>query len=287
MRRLTAPLVATVLVLAVALAAYQFLFGGDSAAALVLSQVDGQVLVASGDAPAQAAEAGVALSMDDQVSTAAGSSAVLTLGEATRISLDGGTSLRVDQVDPEGVRLELEEGVLQATVRPGSGALSVDAGGRSALATDGDFTVGRRGDVAAVEVSRGQVALTGFPGVDTLGADQRVEVVGESQAMVLDNMGELLLDVSWPEEARTRGELVQVQGRTAAGAEVLVRSADAEVSARADDKGQFFAEVRLVEGDNRLEVIAVDVFGKAVTVEHSVIRDSQGPAFTGGVEYKR
>jgi hypothetical protein len=285
MRRFVAGLVAAIVVVAAVLAVADYLRSADPVLVLTLEQLDGEVSVTR-DGRALDARAGLVLDTRDQLSTGELGEAVLGLGDETRIRVGPTSSLQVRSVDEEGVRLELEGGRIEATVRPESGSVRVVNAGREVVATNADFKVGADGGVLQVESIRGDVALSG--------ADQTVVPQGK-QVTVVDRYAalgdvpeELLLEVAWPEAKRTRAAVSVVEGRTAAGAEVTVTGAFPEVTVRADTEGRFQAEVRLEEGDNEVDVVAVDPLGRKseVLVGTLQVRDTKGPRWKGGVTYE-
>ncbi len=155
------------------------------------------------------------------------------------------------------------------------------------LATNGEFEVGVSDDVLQVTAIEGSPALSGMDRT-RLEAGQQATVIGR-HAEVAPVSEDLLLAVDWPEEAvRTRREITVVTGRTAPGARVLLRGSFGERTVRADADGVFSAEVPLSEGDNPIEVLAVDALGKRTQVAGALqFRDTKGPSFRGGVEYER
>ena len=117
MRRLIAGLVAAILVVAAALAVADYLRSADPVLSLTLEQLDGAVSITR-DGRALDARAGLVLDTRDQLTTGELGEAVLGLGDETRIRVGPTSSMQVRSVDQEGVRLELEGGRIEATVRP-------------------------------------------------------------------------------------------------------------------------------------------------------------------------
>lgn len=284
MRRLVAPVLAVVVLIAAAVAILTYLGGEASPASLVLSEVDGRVVITSRDGRTAEAAAGATLAESDRVATDEASRAVLAVGDTTRIDLGPASAVQVRDIDAEGVRIELEGGALTATVRPGSGALTVGNQGRQIVATDADFAVGVGKDgTLFAEASRGQLLASGIPGATAIAEGARLTVTTTGEASVSPIPSELLLSVQWPAETRTRAGTTRVSGRTEPGARVIVGHGEGAVEVVADASGAFVADVPLVEGTNRIEVRAVSVLGTAADVEQVVQRDTRGPSFQGQV----
>ncbi|MCO4743407.1 MAG: FecR domain-containing protein [Proteobacteria bacterium] len=254
--------------------------GGDE---LVLAEVFGAVEL-DRDGSTHDAEIGRVLTGHERVRTGAGGRAVLSLGADTRIRVGASTELEIVAVGADGVDLELEGGAVQATVRPTSRAVRVGALGRQVQATDADFAVAVEDDVLWIESRRGALMAQGVPGVNTLSEGARVVVEGDATPEVLPIPEDLLLAVDWPEERRTRAEVAEVRGMTSPRARVRVLGAGDAVETQADADGAFLARLPLDEGENAVQVQAVDLFGDEVEVEVVLVRDTRGPVFRGGVQ---
>ena len=284
MRRNGAILLAVVVIVAMAVAIGRYISAENGAGEVVLSSVQGDVLL---EGPGRTGEArvGTKMALDDQITTADGR-AVLALEGGTRVRIGPDSSVVVTSVDEQGVGLELEGGALRATVRPESGAVNVTGAGVTVQATDADFGVGVDGDIALLETTRGEVALMGTD-QPRLPEGSRA-VIRSRSAEIGPIPDELLLEVAWPEASRTRDERSRVSGRTAPGALVTLEGPFGRQEVRADDTGRFEAEVPLAEGSNALVVKAVDLLGQAADVQGLLqTRDTQGPTFRGGVEYDK
>lgn len=257
----------------------------DGSMSLVLSEVSGEVTVSGEDAPAVEAAAGRRLDPLDRVRTGQGSRAVLQMGQETRIRLGPTSSVQVKAVDEEGVEIELEDGALQATVRPDSGSVRLSSRGREALLTDADVRmgVGPQG-MLLLEATRGDVMLGGVVGASLLEEGGRLTVGDHAQIGPIPS--DLLLSVRWPDDPRTGREEVHLTGTTEPGARVLLTGSAGVVEVRADGSGAFSAVVPLFEGENPVRVEAVDLLGNRVQVRGVLERDESGPTFRGGVEYQ-
>lgn len=266
-------------------ALWTYLSDGASEMTLVLVDVDGTVTLAGPDGTALAAEVGRPLDASDHVATGKGSRAVLGLGSETRIRLGPESSLAVTSVGADGVRLELEGGALEATVRPGSGAVRVGNAGREVVATNAEFAVGVSDGVLQVEARDGELGLSGVD--ETRLQAGNVATLVDRKAAIAAIPEELLLEVRWPSEERTRAATQEVAGRTVPGALVAVRGGWGEpVVGRADAEGRFRIEVPLTEGRNPVTVHATDPLGNRADVEGVLnTRDTLGPRSKSGVIY--
>jgi len=266
-------LVVAVAVLALGLLGYRLLFGDDPLDPLTIRRVEGEVTHVH-DGSRDAAEVGGILLPDDRLLAAEGSRAVLGFGEESQLVVEESSGLRVLGEGAEGIRVELENGRVQATVRPGGPALDVVTGDREVRATEGEFVVARDDETTWVRLDDGQLALTGFGDVTALEGGQSVVASEDGVSSRLDP--QLLLEVDWPAGA-TREERVELTGRADPRASVQVLGVAGEPTAIADASGNWSVEVVLKEGDNDLRVLATDPLGRVRESEFQVIRDSTPP----------
>ncbi len=278
MRRLILAILTVALAIVVGAAAWRYLAAEDQVARLVLADVHGAVSVAHLGGTATEVAAGTALSPGDQVETGAEARATLQLSPGTRIKLGPTSSVAVRSVDREGVQLELEHGLLQATVRPESGAIRVGSRGREVVSTRGEFQVGVNDDVLRVATQSGEVSLVGVEPPIVIGAGDQVTVVGRA-ARAEPIPASVVLAVAWPPpDHRTRAETQTVEGTTDPGAEVTLEGPFGRRVVRADRTGHFRAEVPLAEGNNALTVVARDLLGREVESRGALpTRDTTGP----------
>ena len=282
MRRLVTAALALLVVVAASSALWRYARSDRALAELRVLEVYGDVRVGTGGEGRPAAE-GQRLAAADRLTTGGDARAVLALNGDSRIRVGPASSVVVKDVSLEGVSLELEDGALTAIVRPESGALRVGSRGREVVATHGEFAVGVSGAVLQVDARDGAVVLSG---VDVT----RVEA--GQQAIVVDRHAEiaavpeaLLLAVEGPGGAPTREDRAVVSGVTAPGARVEGRGRFGSRRGRAGDDGRFAVEVPLVEGDNDVEVVAVDPLGQETLVAGALaVRDTTGPTFRAGGE---
>lgn len=257
--------------------AYRLLFGGASTPPLLVERVEGTVQHVGADGVSDA-QPGQVLETSDRVVAKEGSRAVLGLGEDTRLVLHESSSVRVLGQGEDGLRVELEDGRVQATVRPGAGVVGVRAGTREVKTENASFAMGLADDeTVMVDVSVGEVALRGFGDQTQLATGQRIVAVPGREPQVNAIPESLLLDVRWPEQVRTRDAQVLVSGRTEPGATVRIKGLAGGEKVIADQTGGFELTVSLAEGDNALELEAIDALGNQRRVSWSITRDSRGP----------
>ncbi len=266
------------LVLGLGWLGYRSLFGDAGGSRLTVASVQGTVSrvdVLGEEAPATA---GQALRPRERLVAGEGGRAVLSLGPDSRVTVEEKSAVRVVSADDAGVRLELEGGRVQATIRPGSGQVGISADGRTVVTEDADFSAARGEDgTLGVTTERGSLSLEGVEGAVRLGAGNRLVVARGGAAFVAPATEELLLSVAWPTAARTREETVEVRGRTEPGASVRIGREGAWTVVTADPKGEFAARVPLAEGTNDLRVEATSVLGDAIAVNSTVVRDTTAP----------
>jgi len=277
-------LLSAVLIVAMAVTLWRYAAADRVQVELVVVELRGAVTVAAEGETPQLASEGQPVGVDDAIETPQGGRAVLALNGSTRIALGSSSRVRVDKVGEEGVRLELEGGALEATVRPEAGAVRVASRGRAVVATQGSFAVGVSGDVFQVDAREGDVVLSGVD-VTRLEEGQQATVI-DRHAEIAPVPTELLLDVAWPTLQRTRREEGFLEGTTVPGARVVVKGVFGERSTTADATGAFSVSVPLAEGDNQVVVRSIDPLGRASERSGALgRRDTTGPRFQGGVEY--
>jgi hypothetical protein len=282
-RKDLAPLLVLVALLVAGFVGYRVLFGTETAFVLVEASGDVRRTDALGGSAVVAA--GEALDARDRLVAGEGGRAVLGLGDETRVTLEASSSVKVLGVDATGVRLELEGGRVQATVRPGAGAVGIVAGGREVTARDADFTAARDADgTLGIAAERGALSVQGVEGISSIRAGERLVAPAEGDPLVSPAAEALLLYVADPAATRVRAETAAVSGRTQPGARVRVRGAGAWQEVRADERGEWTATVALAEGENAVQVEAVDVFGNVAQSSVTLTRDTRPPAV--GVEIK-
>lgn len=285
MRDFLPVLAVAALVLVLGWLGYRAFFAEGAAPELVLTQVEGSVeRVRSGNS--EPAQVGTSLGADDQLRAGPGATAVLQVGEQGHITMSEESSVRVLGATADGVRLELEDGRIEATVRPGSGALGVVAGDREVVATDGTFGVARTDDAVYVSGRDGTVELVGFGDMDRLSAGQSVVAADGGEVVLSDEQRALLLAVDWPDAQPFQVEQVWVQGTTNPNAEVEITTQDGVVQANADAAGLFRAQVPLREGPNPVTLVVVDAMGRTEQTTVELVRQREPEPLVIGVELR-
>jgi len=274
-RELTA-LFVLVAVLLAGWGGYRLLFEAGGRQELTLDSVDGQVRHLNGTVSALA-HAGEVVQPGERLEAGPDGAAVLSFGPDTRVALQPDSSLKVLDVAPEGVRVALEGGRVQATVREGGAPVAVRAGDREVTARDADVTVARGEDgTVAVSPSRGSVDLAGFGSAVQVSEGQRIVAPPGQAAAVVASRQERLLELA-ATPPRTNLDVVKVQGRTEPSASVVISGGAEPVRVKADGEGGFVATVRLREGQNRLELRATDLLGGEALATAEVERDTTAP----------
>lgn len=265
---------------AVAVVAWLTAPGGDGS--LVLVEVSGDVIVDGPERDPATAGAGMVVGVDEQLRTGQGSTAVLSAGEDTEIRVEPSSSLVVRGVADDVLSVELEDGRVRADVRGGRRALRVQSGDRAVQTVDGAVAVAVEDGVFAVEVQRGTASTEGLGPDRELSAGGRVVGLPDGSSALGEIPDALLVDVAWPTERRTRAEVTTVRGRTAPGARVTLTGGVRPVTVRADAEGAFEVELSLREGAHPVLVEAVDPFGRRVTEDATLERDTTPPIIRGG-----
>ena len=266
------------LVIVAAVVGYRALFGERPAYDLMVVSAEEAALESKSYGAATDLQPGQVIDVDDVVRTAANGRAALQYGDGAQLMLAESTSLRVVAVDASGVAIDVDEGEVTARVRQGAPPLNVTSQSRTIRATNADFTVmvSGLGDVSAY-ATRGQLGLQGFGPKDKLSPGLAAHT-NENGELIVEAVNEgLLLDVSWPEEERTRLSEVEVTGRTGPFATVTVVGEDSQVRVRSDGEGRFSVKVKLREGVNEVRLMVRDIAGREVERVQRVRRDSTAP----------
>jgi hypothetical protein len=256
----------------------------DDSLEVSITEVEGDVTVASVQGVPRQVSVGERLLLRDRITTGEFGSTTIGIRGGSSVTLPANSEVTLTDISTRNVRIELESGALSAVIRTESGVLTLAADGRLLVSSDASLRMQLFEDTLTVDVSEGDVQVQGMIGLTTLEAGKRAMALRGSEAAVSRRTGEMLLAVSWPESRRTRGDEVMVKGSTEPGAWVTVSGGGAPAKTRADAAGGFSLPVMLTEGENALALRSVDAFGEESVMTWRVERDSTAPRFRGGIE---
>lgn len=270
---------AVIAILALGFLGYKLLFPGQETMPLLVQAVEGTVQHVDENGEREDVTPGLVLERASRIETQDDGRAFLALGEGSTLTVDQASSVRILDVTREGVRIELDNGSVEATVRPERGSLGIVHRDREVIGRDGSFAVGvNAGGNMAVETHQGSVEIQGVDSVASLAQGERLLLLSDGTPRVAAIPESLLLEVAWPESARTRHAEVSVRGLTDPGAEVRVGAAGRWTTVVADASGRFEAAIPLDEGENPLRVISRDPLGRTNEEERLLHRDSEPPS---------
>ena len=267
------------------------LLGLDSAPALftqtqglTMSEVVGQVAIETPEGTvSQIVDGKTIVGVNDVVRTGQDGRVILSLGDGLSIRVDESAEVKVRDVTSDGVQLELENGRLTADVSTNGPQLAVSNGSRSFTATDAAFAISANDDDIAVDVRRGAVDVEGVAGVSQVDAGQRLQVVAGQDPWTADIPEQFLLDVDWPEKARTNQVGAILAGRAEPGSFIEVKGVTKPTRVRVGRDGRFEVPVALKEGLHSVEILAISMMGEIKSSNWTVELDTQGPAIRGEV----
>lgn len=272
-------------ILLVGLLAYFQLFETGNETAFRIRSIAGEVTHRMGGTEAPAV-VGATLGAKDRLETQDGGRVELTLGEHTELTLSGASSLVLLGASADGLRVELEGGRVQATIRPGGARLAVVAGDREVVADQASFSVGVGTEgTTAVQASEGSVTLIGFGELDSLEQGQQVLAVAGQAPQKARIPTSLLLEVEWPSET-TRDAESRLVGHTQAGAVIWTEVHGKRLKTVADAQGRFVLQgIHLEQGQNPIVVRGQGLLGGESVTKGSVVRDSKAPTGSFEVQY--
>ncbi len=270
---------AVLTILVLGLLGYKLMFPSEDAVPLLVQAVEGSVQHVDEKGERATVSPGLILERASRIETKADGRAFLALGQGSTLTVDQSSSVRILDVTREGVRIELDNGSVEATVRPERGSLGIVHSDREVVGRDGSFAVGvNAGGNMAVETHDGMVEIRGVESVAELQQGERLLLLSDGTPKVAAIPESLLLEVAWPESARTRHAEVAVRGLTDPGAEVRVGAAGRWTTVVADATGRFEAAIPLEEGENPLQVVSRDPLGRTSEESKLVTRDSEPPS---------
>jgi hypothetical protein len=224
---------------------------------------------------------GSRLDRDDVIRTAASGAATVSMGEDIEVQLQASSEVSLQELTATASRVRLERGRLGASVTSDKVVLRVESSASSAVAEArrGRFAVFTDGKgLVAVTATAGEVKLRSSGGDALLGAGERALVVKDAAPQREAVPASVFLKVQWP-EATTSARVVLLRGRADVGAAVAVNGQPAEVG----PDGAFAVSVPVAKGRNDLEVVAVDLGGRAGTARGVVQVQRTAP----GIEVER
>jgi hypothetical protein len=266
------------LIIVVGVVGYGVLFGSQSSHELMVVSARSATVQETKKGETRALEPGMAVGVNAVVRTAKAGNVALQYGDGANLMLLSEATMTVLSADGAGVRVELEEGSISARVRAGMPPLGITNRGRAVNATDADFTVlvDKGGGLSAV-ARQGQLSLQGFSNTETLNTNEVLRAVPQQAPVVAVAPENLLLDVEWPDEPKTRAGEMELRGTTDPYASVVFGNGADAVRVRADRDGRFRATVALSEGQNDVELRVQDVMGREARQQRTVRRDSTAP----------
>jgi hypothetical protein len=269
---------AIVAILILGFVGYRVLFPSDDAVPLLVQAVEGTVHHVDEKGARAEVTPGLILERASRLETEADGRAFVALGEGSTLTVDQASAVRILDVTHDGVRIELDGGSVEATVRPERGSVGIVHKNREVVGHDGSFAVGvNESGSMAVESHSGAVELRGVESVEGLGQGQRLLLLSDGTPQVAAIPESLLLEVAWPQSVRTRHAEVAVRGLTDPGAEFRVGASGRWTTVVADASGHFEANIPLEEGENPLKVISRDPLGNTTEEQKLLTRDSEPP----------
>ncbi len=223
------------------------------------------------------ASLGLKLAEGDEIRTAQFSEANLSVSGGSALSVGANTSFVIGTEVPKELSFELAVGQIDANIPQdagrqylfrsrGSDALAAAEQGDFQLSTDG------RGQVT-LDTRRGEVSFSAAGKSLRLGKGQRSTVApGKSPSPAMPIPSSIALQVRWPPSKLDRTS-ARVTGKTAAGSVVMING----IVVRADNEGNFVAEVPLREGSNRLVVSTTDNAGNTAVQESGEVQVNTRP----------
>lgn len=249
-----------------------------------MSEIVGEVAITTPDGTVQDVIAGqTVVGVNDVVRTGEGSRVILSIGEGLSIRVDESAEVKVREVTNDGVQLELENGRLTADVSMDGPSLDISSGQRTFSATDAAFTIAVDDSDLAVDVQRGQLGVDGVQGVETLEQGKRLHVVDGQDPWTAEIPEQFLLDVAWPEKARTNQVDAVLAGRAEPGSFIEVKGVKEPARVQVGKDGRFEVPVSLKEGLHSVEILAVSIMGEIKASNWTVELDTKGPAIRGEV----
>ncbi len=225
-------------------------------AALNIVKVTGPVEHRIKDRAWIAARVGDVLSQQHSLRTGGESSAILSVGDRSRLTISPKTKVSVREINKKIHTFRLDHGRLSVDYKKdGHRRIRVESNtGATAEAMEGKFTVMRTRTAMAVATETGSV--------DLQAAGRKVQLKAGEQSVVLDDQPptgpmaipkSVLIKIAGLTEApiEVRGNSAIVKGSTQPGNRVTIRGRQVRV----DRKGLFRQKVALKQGLNRIQIV--------------------------------
>ena len=284
MNRWVKPIALLMGIVVIAIGVLNYMGTFKPGAEFVVTSVSGEVTFRNEGGEVQDIVAGATrVGESETITTGNDGTIVMKLGEGIELAVDSSASIRVGSLTDSGVEIELDSGRVKAEVRSGGPTLAVGKGDRKFKASESVFEVSADDEHTAVRVRTGTVTATGVDTVTEIGAGQSVAVMPNGQASISDIPKDLLLEVDWPEENRTRFTKALLKGKTDPGSLVHVLGVREAVEVRAGKDGRFEVQVELNEGLQTVRVAAKSLFGEEIAAQWDVELDTTGPSIRGEV----
>lgn len=243
---------------------------------LRLTEVTGKVEVRRGAGTFEAVSVGAILRPDDALRVGDGR-AKLAAGGFYELDAEPGTALEVRELTSTLSRFLLENGMLVASQAGGDRTLEVAAAGTDAVARtrNGAFAMSNNGaGTVAVGARAGEVELTAAGRAVILRAGEQSFVHSPGPPSQPEPIPKsLFLKIAWPETARVKDSRLELAGRAAPGAHLVLAGKTLKLAG----DGRFTATLTLHEGENSLLVEGLDVGGNRVKQRRKVTVDSTAP----------
>ena len=234
--------------------------------ALSIIELDGKVDHSREGQEWKPAQMGMVLAPKDRIRTAPDAHAVLTKPGMFTVDLDSGTKFEVKELEEDGSKFMLAEGMISADVVNNPDKTFEVAAAESVTRTKGanfKMTVNKKG-LVAVGTLKGSVDVEAEGKVIQVSGGFMTQVVkGKKPADPIKIPPALLLKVRWPKDRELSKRKIVIAGRTKAGARVKIDGTIVPVG----NRGRFRQVVALKEGVNKLKVESYDVGGNTAVKE--------------------
>ena len=258
-------------------------FTGDRPG-LLIKTVSGEVSLEREDGQvAEVIQGETRMGLNERLKTGDSGRVVLSLGPDLEITVAESADVKLGRVTDDGVQLELENGRLKADVRPGAPSLKISNDGRQFQTNDGAFEILASDEAVSLQVQRGEVKTNGVDGVESVTAGKRLSVLENGEVWESGIPNEMLLNVDWPTEERTKNVEAVLAGRAEPGSTLMISGVQNPRQIRVGKDGRFEVPVALKEGLHAVEISAVSLWGANKASKWNVELDTKGPLIRGEI----